>query len=172
VCILAFLRFTTRTDLLDTGGGIMGAGSVSSMQLGAHIIVGGLCVQILFFGCFIVVSVSFDYAIHKAPTEGSRSSDIPWHKHLKVLYLASVLIMVRSIFRVVEYAQGNDGFLLRHEFFLYLFDATLMFAVMVVFNIIHPSEIGALLKGKVVRGFKLSSPDGNLEAGTLSPEKK
>jgi len=144
VCTLN-LPFTTLVDLFNTGGGIMGSGSVSAMQLGAHIIIGGLCAQILFFGCFIVVSISFDHAIHKAPTVKSSSSDIPWHKHLKTLYLASVLILVRSIFRVVEYAQGNDGFLLRHEYFLCVFDSVLMFLVMVVFNLVHPSEIKALL---------------------------
>lgn len=49
--------------------------------------------------------------------------------------------MMRSIFRVVEYLMGNNGFLLRHEYFLYSFDATLMFLVMVLFLWVHPSEL-------------------------------
>jgi hypothetical protein len=114
---------------------------------------------------FHCVSISFDYAIHKAPTVQSYSSNIPWHKHLKVLYLASILISVRSVFRVVEYAQGNDRYLLRHEYFLYVFDSMLMFPVMVVFNIVHLSEIKSLLKrGKVLRRGKPSTPEGHLEA--------
>jgi hypothetical protein len=52
--------------------------------------------------------------------------------------------MFRSIFRVVEYLQGNNGFLLRHEYFLYIFDALLMFIVMIIFNWIHPAEITEL----------------------------
>jgi hypothetical protein len=49
--------------------------------------------------------------------------------------------MVRSVFRVVEYLQGNAGYLLSHEVFLYVFDAVLMLAVMGMFNWVHPSEI-------------------------------
>lgn len=66
---------------------------------------------------------------------------LPWKRHLHNLYLASTLIMVRSIFRVVEYIQGNAGYLLSHEAFLYIFDATLMLLVMVSFNWIHPSQV-------------------------------
>ncbi|KAF4547296.1 RTA1-like protein 2 [Elsinoe fawcettii] len=67
--------------------------------------------------------------------------NLPWQRHMYVLYLTSALIMLRSVFRVIEYLQGNKGYLLRHEMFLYILDALLMFFVMVVFNWIHPSEI-------------------------------
>jgi hypothetical protein len=66
---------------------------------------------------------------------------LPWKRHLYNLYIASTLIIVRSVFRVIEYLQGNSGYLLSHEVFLYLFDALLMLAVMVLFIGVHPSEI-------------------------------
>lgn len=66
---------------------------------------------------------------------------------MMALYTGSFLIMVRSIFRAVEYLQGFDGYLLRHEAYLYVFDAVLMFLVMVLFNWIHPAEIAAILSG-------------------------
>ena len=43
--------------------------------------------------------------------------------------------------RVVEYIQGNDGYILSHEIFLYVFDATLMFIAIAIFNLVHPSEM-------------------------------
>jgi hypothetical protein len=52
-----------------------------------------------------------------------------------------LLILVRSLFRVAEYVSGNNGYLLRHEGFLYGFDAALMLCVMVIFNVVHPGEI-------------------------------
>jgi hypothetical protein len=64
---------------------------------------------------------------------------------MMVLYAGSLLIMVRSIFRAIEYLQGNNGSLLQHEAYLYIFDATLMFLVMILFNWFHPSEITAIL---------------------------
>lgn len=64
-----------------------------------------------------------------------------------VLYFASLLIMIRSVFRVVEYIQGYDGYLLHHEVYLYIFDSVLMFLTMLAFNWCHPSEVKALLRG-------------------------
>lgn len=70
----------------------------------------------------------------------SRAYCCPWKKLMCVLFGTSVLIMVRSVFRAIEYLEGNDGYLLAHEAYLYIFDALLMLVVMVILNIIHPSE--------------------------------
>ena len=120
-------------------------------------IVGGLLIQLVFFGLFIIVAITFDRKIRKQPTALSRDPQIPWYKHLITLYAASTLIFIRSIFRVVEYAQGNDGYLLGHEYFLYIFDAVLMLGVMTIFNVVHSSEVNAMLHGgKIVKnGFQL-----------------
>lgn len=75
--------------------------------------------------------------------------------------------MVQSLFRVVEYIEGNDGYLLRHEYYLYIFDAMLMFCVMVLFNVVHPSEVQELLQGGVVsKGFRMVMLDSQNQ---LSP---
>ncbi|KAH6721442.1 RTA1 like protein-domain-containing protein [Leptodontidium sp. 2 PMI_412] len=140
------------------GGGIMSSGSLSSVHLGEKIVIVGLFVQIIFFGFFVFIALSFNVRMHKVPTEKAHHYHDAWHKHINTLYVASLLIMVRSVFRVVEYIQGNDGYLLRHEYYLYIFDAVLMLAVMVIFNFIHPSEVKALLKGgKMAKGLKMCS---------------
>jgi uncharacterized membrane protein YhaH (DUF805 family) len=144
----------------------MAGGTLDSLHTGEKIIIAGLLVQILFFGLFMLVAILFDVAVHKVPTPRAKDAGIPWHKHLNALYLASVLIMIRSIFRVVEYIQGNDGFLISHEYFLYIFDAVLMLAVMVVFNFVHPSEVNALLNGgQAMRGWKLGKVEGDVRHG-------
>ncbi|RMZ71939.1 rta1 domain [Pyrenophora seminiperda CCB06] len=140
----------------------------SSMHLGSKIIIGGLFVQLIFFGLFIIVSGVFHYrlvkdlplqkrygpsmmfrskeASHAAQSSPGPSlsrehlSNLPWKRHLFNLYFASALIMIRSTFRVIEYIGGNAGYLLSHEVFLYVFDALLMFFVMLSFNLIHPSQ--------------------------------
>ncbi|EFQ92057.1 hypothetical protein PTNB73_01521 [Pyrenophora teres f. teres] len=153
--------------LQGTGAGIQAMATESSMHLGSQIIIGGLFVQLVFFGLFIVVSGVFHYRLVKdiplqkrygpsllfrskeafqveAPSKPSLTreslSDLPWKRHLFNLYFASALILVRSTFRVIEYIGGNAGYLLSHEVFLYIFDALLMFFVMVSFNMIHPSQ--------------------------------
>lgn len=61
--------------------------------------------------------------------------------------------MIRSVFRTVEYAGGDNGYLLWNELWLYIFDAALMWCVMALLNVVHPSEVNALLKGG--KGLKM-----------------
>lgn len=113
----------------------------SGMNLGNWVITGGLILQIIFFGFFVFVAGIFNYRLALHPTNRSSSLNVPWQRYLYVLYGASGLIMIRSTFRVVEYVGGQDGVLLSTEIYLYIFDATLMFLTMILFNIWHPSSI-------------------------------
>ncbi|KAG7150865.1 Protein RTA1 like protein [Verticillium longisporum] len=122
------------------GGGYQASGTLAALKTGANIIIVGLFVQLIFFGIFLIVAVNFHVRVRRAPTARSRIG-IPWEKHLKILYAAGMLIMVRSLFRAIEYLQGFDGYLLNHEVYLYIFDALLMFITMVLFNLVHPVEI-------------------------------
>ncbi|RDW69338.1 RTA1 like protein [Coleophoma cylindrospora] len=131
------------------GGGISASNSTSTRNLGQKILLIGLFIQIAFFGFFIVVAFIFHRRLLKTPTQKllQHSASLPWLKHLTTLYAASAMIMVRSIFRTIEYIQGRHGYLLKHEIFIYLLDAVLMFLVMVTFAWIHPSELQARLTG-------------------------
>jgi hypothetical protein len=131
------------------GGGIMSSadGDHDKTKMGENLIVGGLFVQLAFFGFFVIAAAIFQFRgrdfLRNLP------ASIPWKKHLYVLYVTSIFILIRSIFRVIEYLQGNDGYLLGSEVFLYIFDSLLMFAVMVAMNVVHPGDIALLLKGKM-----------------------
>ncbi|KAJ5186911.1 hypothetical protein N7449_009905 [Penicillium cf. viridicatum] len=140
--------------LQGAGGGIQSSGSLSGMKTGEHIIIVGLFVQIIFFGFFITVAGLFDWKLRKYPIPRCFDREIPWRKYLNILYATSLLILVRSLFRLAEYIQGNNGYLLHHEVFLYVFDSLLIFIAMVIFNIAHPSEITRFLT--VVPNYELN----------------
>lgn len=125
----------------------MSSGSLSSMKTGEHIVVAGLLVQILFFGLFVVVALVFHFRMRKVPAPKVTTGHIPWQKHLLALYLSSTLIMIRSVFRVIEFVQGNDGYIFSHEWFVYVFDALLMLGVLALFWVVYPGEIRKYLKG-------------------------
>ncbi|KAI4736771.1 RTA1-domain-containing protein [Aureobasidium sp. EXF-12298] len=147
--------------LQAAGGGIMASGTLQALENGEHITIAGLVIQILFFGFFIIVSITFNIRMARVPTSRSMINSNPWKKHLYTLYGGSALILIRSVFRLIEYAQGNDGYLISHEWFLYIFDACLMLATMVLFAWYHPSEIWAMLNkngGKMVNhGYKIEA---------------
>ena len=141
-----------------SGGGIMAGGSDKSMTTGKNIIVGGLVIQLLFFCFFIIVANRFHVRMHKSPTSRVLSNAevaSAWQKHLYALYGGSLLILVRSVFRLIQYAQGNDGYLISHEWFLYVFDSSLMLSTMILFAVVHPSEVNVLLKNGNGRAIHL-----------------
>lgn len=109
--------------------------------MGQHIILGGLFVQIFFFGFFIVVSIIFHRRMAASPLHYTGTSVIPWQRCMMVLYTISCLIMIRSIYRVIEYAQGSDGYLQSKEAFVYVFDGALMLICCVILVIQHPSKL-------------------------------
>lgn len=148
------LRFAYLTSKL--GAGITASKTITAVNNGQHIITGGLFVQVIFFAFFLTVAIVFHRRTNKNPTTRSNSPDVPWRKHMRVLYLVSALILIRSILRLEEYAEGTTGFVLSHEYFLYIFDSLPMLCVMVLFNFVHPSEVYALLRGgKMSQGLKL-----------------
>ncbi|KAL2840614.1 RTA1 like protein-domain-containing protein [Aspergillus pseudodeflectus] len=129
--------------LMQSGGGGMMAGAKDAdrSKMGQNMILGGLFVQILFFGLFIVVSIIFHRRMLSTPLHRTGGTNIPWNKYMKILYLVSVLIMIRSVYRVAEYVEGKDGELMSKEVYIYVLDAALMLAVCLVFNVWHPGNV-------------------------------
>ncbi|KAI1070654.1 hypothetical protein LB507_006655 [Fusarium sp. FIESC RH6] len=147
--------------LAQSGGGGMlaSAKSKDKVEMGENMIVGGLFIQIVFFGFFMVVTVVFHMRIRSRPTSRSLVLNTPWEKLIFILYASSLFILVRSIFRVAEYVLGKDGALQAEEYWLYIFDATLMSFVALLFNIFHPSQVtngsGAVKPGYTVDEYPL-----------------
>jgi hypothetical protein len=146
-------RVWAPTDLkIGTGGGLSAAGK----SVGTKITILGLVIQVLAFLCFTVTALLFIARMDRVPTAKSANPMIPWRTHLKFMLASSLLIFVRSIVRLIEYAQGFSGYVISHEGFLYGFDFLLMVVVAGLFFWFHPSELNALLKGgRVMRGLKV-----------------
>ncbi|PGH00592.1 hypothetical protein GX51_05691 [Blastomyces parvus] len=123
------------------GGGIQSGGSLKLFEMGEKIIVAGLFTQIVIFGFFVLTTVLFHRRLVRAPTPTLTQGVIPWKRHIFVLYASSTIILVRSVFRVVEYLQGNGGYLISHEVFLYIFDMLLMVAVMGIFLVWYIDDL-------------------------------
>ncbi|KAJ5250214.1 hypothetical protein N7489_000624 [Penicillium chrysogenum] len=131
--------------LIQAGGAGMLV-KASTAEKGGNVIKVGLIIQIIFFGLFIITSIVFHVKHVKNGSRVLQQRQVPWKKHQTALYIGSLLIFVRSIFRYIEYNQGSSGTLLQHEFYSYVFDAALMLLVMVAFNVVHPAEISKLME--------------------------
>jgi hypothetical protein len=143
----------------------MASGTLSALSTGEHITVAGLCVQLLFFSIFIFVATIFHRRFNASAAAATMNMPVKymfrnrnWETVLYVLYTASALILARSAFRVIEFAMGNDGELLSHEAYAYIFDSTLMFLAMVTLNLFHPSSV---LGAKVASGSGFGVTSGH-----------
>jgi magnesium-transporting ATPase (P-type) len=157
------------------GGGIMASGTISAMQTGETVTIVGLAIQLLFFSVFIITSTIFHLRIRSKPTSVSLETPgmadwktTSWETIMLTLYAASILILVRSIFRVIEYAQGNAGYLISHEVFMYVFDSMLMFFTMIVMAVYHPSKLLSS-RGKSTRIISWESRHTSTQLRPIGP---
>ncbi|KAJ5338259.1 hypothetical protein N7452_004987 [Penicillium brevicompactum] len=104
-------------------------------------VVAGLAIQLVSFSLFWVTAIVFARRLRRAPTAQCLKPGIPWERSLHMLYSVSALILIRSIFRIVEYVMDNDGYPLKHEWTMYVFDSVPMAAVMVIFFIWYPNQM-------------------------------
>ncbi|KAM0342054.1 hypothetical protein ACHAPU_009782 [Fusarium lateritium] len=131
------------------GSGMSVIQNATLSKWSGRIVVIGLVIQIISFGLFCVLAVIWHRRMRFAPVSpmtriGGESPDfIHWEADLWMLYGVSLLILVRSIFRVVEYGQGSTGYALSHEWTLYLFDSLLMFAAAAIFCWRFPGHLGS-----------------------------
>ena len=102
----------------------------------------GIGFQLFFILLFTVLAIRlFEKIRHQPPSPDRKRARILIFVELAVV----ILISVRIIFRLIEYSHGLDSSISRHEVFQYIFDSTLMFIAMALFNIEHP---GRLMPGK------------------------
>ncbi|KAL4877395.1 RTA1 like protein-domain-containing protein [Aspergillus karnatakaensis] len=170
-----FLAGVIVSFIIQGGGGIMLLQSEDSERasLGSRIIFLGLLVQILFLLLYIIPTSIFHRRMLRTPLHQSNTEiTIPWQKYMTLLHSTVGLILVRTVFRAVEFGQGADGALRNKEAFIYIFDGILMLAGWIIFNIWHPGmmfnawgravafqraavgelEMGVVERGSVARG--------------------
>lgn len=137
----------------STGAGLLvQARTGSSMDMAEDIIIGGLIFQVAMFAVFCVTAFVFHVRFGRRRLE---TEDIPWRGILVMLYGTSAFIMIRNIFRTVEYAMGQDGYLLGKEWTVYVFDGILMLFTMLWFSFRYPSGLGRVKE--IDAGIELSS---------------
>jgi hypothetical protein len=115
--------------------------SAADQDRGNNIILAGLGIQVLFFGFFIITAIVFHIRLARNPTAQSYAVTAPWHIFLYVLYASSLLIMIRSLYRMVDYGMGINGPMMKSEGYFFGLDLVLMLIVMIMYAWFHPSRI-------------------------------
>jgi hypothetical protein len=137
----------------------MGTMQLKLALAGEKIVIAGLALQVATFIVFLIASIDFHIRMNrKTRSAAIAETVVDWRKMLWILYSVSALILFRCTFRLVEYAMGNAGYLIAHEWTLYVFDAVPMFLVLVLLLVLQPSKY-------VSQGLEKMEDTGNAEMG-------
>ncbi|KAF5678005.1 RTM1 [Fusarium circinatum] len=106
-------------------------------NIGVKILIVGLAFQLAAFSLFLCVFRRFHVlALRMAVEDAPRG----WQKVVLAVYISSILIMVRCIFRVVEFAGGRDTYAFSHEWLFWVFESLPMAVAIGIFCFYHPSR--------------------------------
>ena len=92
----------------------------------------GLILQLFFFTCFTVITVYINLN-RKYGLRGVKQ----YRPVFICLYVTIVLMYIRSIFRLIEFADGWYGKIATNEVYFYIFDFLMIFLCFVAFTALH-----------------------------------
>ena len=109
-------------------------------RTGENILLAGLIINLVSFAIFCLQLFYFEYRIRKFPPVFPNESiyEKRWRRLLNVIYLSSILVLIRQIYRVIEFAQGFTGYLAVHEVYFYIFDTIPIFFSAGIYTIYFP----------------------------------
>ncbi|MCJ1400364.1 hypothetical protein MMC11_003569 [Xylographa trunciseda] len=124
--------------IIQVAGGVMSEnGGNSLITIGLNLYSGGVALQQIFILCFISLIIIFHRKMLRGEVVQGRHD---WKRLLYPLYATLLLITLRIIYRIIEFANGGLAVLNDNEVFIYILDATPMLFGMVIWNIWHPGR--------------------------------
>ncbi|RDW72350.1 RTA1 domain-containing protein [Aspergillus mulundensis] len=135
---------------------------IDTFNRGRDLALVGVVVQIVAFGLFTVAAIRFNFTskrfVNDTPAlgrmavdeDGGRQDEFAmgvqdkprksdWPHLLRAVNFATIMILIRSIYRLVEFTEGHDGYINNHEWPFYIFDAVPIFPCVALFVWWHPS---------------------------------
>ena len=138
-------------------GSILSASDTASeARTGQNVIRAGLILQVVIFILFVILIVHMHVRLCRDATAVVVGTGLSWQKYHWTLYALSTVFLVRNIVRIVEYQQGNDGFIVTHEAVLYVFDGGFMLVIVYTLAIVHPGRLVRQARG-VAKGWMVEN---------------
>lgn len=160
-----FVGFDVISLFLQLVGAVMIAGTSptdkdakNKLKTGKDVALIGVSVQIAAFGLFSIIAGRFhftskrfkadlDRRLQKIPGEkmvtipGSKRKFRPrWELLLYIVNISCALILIRSIYREIEFAEGKTGYSSTHEWVQYAFDTIPMVLLVFIYGFFPPGR--------------------------------
>ncbi|KEF60382.1 uncharacterized protein A1O9_01942 [Exophiala aquamarina CBS 119918] len=147
-----------------SGSGIASSGNWEGnlKEVGTNVLLVGLALQLATFSTFLLV-------LGRVVVRVKRSYDSGFNPCVKKVilgvWIAGFFVQVRSIYRVVEFGLGIDGYPFRNEWCLYVLEAAPMFIAIAVLGWYSPVK---WMQQKSRTDFSLKEVQKNGNAGTAA----
>ncbi|KAF1812327.1 RTA1-domain-containing protein [Eremomyces bilateralis CBS 781.70] len=135
-----FVAFDVLSCLIQaSGSGIASSNDWegSTVETGTNVLIGGLSLQVATFTVYMCIFSRFHWLANRMEVEDTPAG---WRKVILAVYVSSSLILVRSVYRVIEFAQGIHGYAFTHEWIFWVFEAIPMLIAISIFCLYHPSR--------------------------------
>ncbi|KAI5776336.1 RTA1 like protein-domain-containing protein [Geopyxis carbonaria] len=112
----------------------------AKIDRGGDIIKIGLAVQLVGFGFFTVVGLR--WAVLMKGESGGEEVKAAAGGRRRLAWAVNggcLLVLVRSVYRMAEFAGGRESYLKTTEVWFWVLDAMMLFFVFVLFNVFHPA---------------------------------
>lgn len=180
-----FIGFDLLALILQAIGGGMAATAKDKKgsKLGADIMIAGLVSQVISMVFFLIVWGDFALRVRRNKLSGALArTQPPLYDSLRAtkafrffqwsLFLATILIFVRCIYRVAELWEGFSGHLANDEATFMIFEGPLIILALTAMTVFHPGRVFDDLwvpAGKGVRSHKLGNSPSATELNEGAP---
>ncbi|KAJ7437202.1 RTA1-like protein [Mycena galericulata] len=143
---VVFVSSDITTFLIQAAGGSISiSNTLSVAEIGVHIFLAGLVLQLASFLTFTLIFIVFIHRVRtREPAIWASNNKWRWFNDWHTLAGAMVLsflgILIRSVYRVAELAQGYDGHLTTTEAFFYGLDTLPLFIAISIYVPIWPGR--------------------------------
>ncbi len=135
-----FVLFDVGCFVSQIAGSAMRA-DIETQATGATLVMAGLVTQVVIFSIYIALTAGIHIRLNRNPTALSYRPTLSWRRVLWNLYFVSGLFLIRNFIRIVEFKQGDEGWLLSNEAPIYIFDGGFMLAIVVMMAVVHPGRL-------------------------------
>ncbi|CAK7205922.1 hypothetical protein SEUCBS139899_008702 [Sporothrix eucalyptigena] len=136
--------------------------AAKKLHTGKNIALAGVSTQIAAFGLFTIIAARFHFTSRRfaadlesryravpgdkfVTLEGSERKFKPrWRTLLYAVNFSCGMIIIRSIYREIDFALGKQGYTQKHEWCAYVFDAIPMILLVIVYTIVPPGAYVAM----------------------------
>lgn len=113
-----------------------------SPALGTNIMLAGLGFQVFTLALFMLLCGEYAVRVARSAaldtTHAKLRASKKFRGFLAALAVSTACIMVRSVYRVVELAQGWEGALIKNETLFFVLEGVMVTVAVLVFGLLHP----------------------------------